>query len=185
MLTNLEDTMAVTQRELRYLPDTRHANRRSRTAARPWGRAGSLLTMVLAVAALYVAYALISTVVSWAQVKVDDIRYGYPRSYQTDAYVGFREQSGLPTHFIAINAHRQVLIMIVPGGDPSHVSVIKGPYLFGPGQEFSVATLEVADVNHDGHPDLRLHVAGQTIVYLNDPKHQSFKLPRATGGATH
>jgi hypothetical protein len=139
--------------------------------------------VLLVTLALYVAYALITTAVSWTQVKLDDLRYGYPRTYQTDAYVGFHEQSGLPTHFVVLNAHRQVLIMIVPGSDPAHVSVIKGPYLFGPSQEFSPATLEVVDLNHDSYPDLRLHVAGQTITYLNDHRHHTFLLPRATAGA--
>ncbi|MDB5059850.1 MAG: hypothetical protein JWO59_3322 [Chloroflexi bacterium] len=175
--------MAVAQRELRHLPGSHHAIRRSGSASRLWHHVGTWAMVLLVALALYVAYALITTVVSWTQVKLDDLRYGYPRTYQTDAYVGFNEQSGLPTHFVVMNAHRQVLIMIVPGGNPAHVSVIKGPYLFGPGQEFSPATLEVVDFNHDSYPDLRLHVAGQTITYLNDHRHHSFMLPRAGEGA--
>jgi hypothetical protein len=134
--------------------------------------------------ALWVAYAVCSAAVAWAQIKLDDIRYGYPRTYQTDGFIGYREESGIPTHFSVLNAHRQVLIIIVPGGEPSHVTVIKGPYLFGPGQEFSPATLEVADVNHDGYADLRLHVAGQTVVYLNDHRRQTFIVSHTQGGAT-
>jgi hypothetical protein len=140
-----------------------------------------VLSLFLVGLALYVAYMLIATVVSWADVKLDDIRYGYPRTFQTDAFVGYDEQTGVPTHFIAVNAHRQVLIMILPGGDPSHVTVIKGPYLFGPGQEFSPPMLQVSDVNHDGYPDLTLQVAGQSVVYLNDPRRHTFVLPKGAG----
>ncbi len=168
--------MAVIQRDLQLAPlPRRHAKRRDMS--------GAVLSLFLVGLALYVAYMLIATLVSWGAVKFDDIRYGYPRTYQTDAFIGYDEQTGVPTHFIAVNAHRQVLIMILPGGDPSHVTVIKGPYLFGPGQEFSAPSVQVSDVNHDGYPDLTLQVAGQSIVYLNDPHHHTFVLPKAQGGA--
>ncbi len=170
--------MAVMQRELNYLPVVR------RRPARGWSQATILGTPILIVVTLCVVYALITTVVSWAQVKLDDIRYGYPRTFQTDGYIGYGEQTGVPTHFVVINAHRQVLILVVPGGDPGHVTVIKGPYLFGPGQEFSPATLDLVDVRHDGYPDLRLHVAGQTLTYPNLPSRHTFGLPHLTEGAS-
>ncbi|HWE62036.1 MAG TPA: hypothetical protein VHB98_10015, partial [Chloroflexota bacterium] len=137
---------------------------------------------MLAALALWLAYALIGFVVSWAQVKLDDIRYGYPRTFQMDGYIGYQESSGLPTHFVAINAHRQILILIVPGTDPGKVSVIKGPYLFGPNQDFSPATLELRDSHHNGSPDLVLHVAGQTITYRNNPAKHTFVLPHVVSG---
>lgn len=162
--------MAIVQRELNYLPALR------RPARRQWIGVSRMAMPALLILAVFVAYILINTIVAWGQVKLDDIRYGYPRTFSTDGYMGYREQTGVPTHFIVVNAHRQVLITIMPGGDPSHVLVIKGPYLFGPGEEFSPATLDLTDTNHDGYPDLRLHVAGQTLVYLNDPRHQTFTL---------
>jgi hypothetical protein len=166
--------MAVMERELRLVPAVRRTTRR-------WDRTGSVLSIFLVGLALYLAYMLIATLVTWGQVKLDDIRYGYPRTYQTDAFIGYNEQTGVPTHFVVVNAHRQVLIMILPGGDPGHAEVIKGPYLFGPGQEFSPATLQISDLNHDGFPDLTLQVAGQTIVYLNDPRHHTFVLAKGQG----
>jgi hypothetical protein len=120
--------------------------------------------------------------VSWVQVKVDDMRYGYPRTYSTDAFVGFHERDGLPTHFVVMNAHRQVLIMIMPGDDPARVSVIKGPYLFGADQDLSPATIDFVDVNHDSYLDLRLHVAGQTTLYLNDHRRHTFTAPASSQG---
>jgi hypothetical protein len=166
------------QRELNYLPATR------RPVRRQWARASTIATPAVLILAVFVAYALINTVVAWGQVTLDDMRYGYPRTYSTDGYIGYREQTGVPTHFVVVNAHRQVLIMIVPGGDPSHVLVLKGPYLFGPGEEFSPATLDLSDVNHDGYPDLRLHVAGQTMVYMNDPNRQTFALAHQSDGVS-
>lgn len=170
--------MAIMQRDLR------HPAVMSRRQPRRHERAGAVLTLTLVGLALWLAYSVIGFTVAWAQVKYDDIRYGYPRTFQMDGYIGYRESSGLPTHFVAINAHRQVLILIVPGTDPSHVTVIKGPYLFGPDQDFSPVTLQLRDSNHDGFPDLVLHVAGQTVTYLNDSRRHTFVVPHSTvGGA--
>lgn len=168
--------MAIMHRELHYPATIR------RRQPRPWVRLRAIGTLTLIGLALWLAYSFIQLTCTWATVKLDDIRYGYPRTSQTDGYIGYRESSGLPTHFTVINAHRQVLIMIVPGTDPGKVTVIKGPYLFGPNQEFSPATLQLVDLNHDGYQDLVLHVAGQSIAYLNDPHRHTFVLPHTTGG---
>src|SRR5579875_1684455 len=154
--------MAIVQRELR-LPvsgDRRMTHR----SARKTGRAGAVVTLALGTLALWLAYSILSVGLEWARVKWDDIQYGYPRTYQTDGYIGYGEASGLPTHFIVVNAHRQVLILMIPGTNPAHVRVIPGPYLFGPDQEYSPALLQLKDLNHDGYPDLVLHVAGQTLT---------------------
>jgi hypothetical protein len=169
--------MAIMQRELRQpLVLARRQPRR-------WERTGAILPLMLIILALWLAYSVIGFAAAWARVKYDDIRYGYPRTMQMDGYIGYRESSGLPTHFVAINAHRQVLILIIPGTNPGRVAVIKGPYLFGPDQDFSAATLELRDTNHDGYPDLLLHVAGQTITYFNDPAKRTFVAPHASSGA--
>ena len=113
---------------------------------------------------------------------MDDFRYGYPRTQSIDGFIGYKEEGGVPTHFTVLNAHRQILITIVPGSDPTKVTVIRGPYLFGPGQEYATATLEVRDANHDAVNDLLLHVNGQTITYLNDPKLHTFVVQSKNGG---
>lgn len=174
--------MAIIQRELQLpLAGRRHSARR---VERRLDRTGAVLSLALACAALWLAYSVIGIGLNWGRIKLDDIRYGYPRTFQTDGYVGYGELSGLPTHFTVLNAHRQILILMVPGTDPAHVTVIKGPYLFGPDQEFEPATLVLQDVNHDGHADLVLHVAGQTITYLNDPGKHTFMVPHTQDGAT-
>jgi hypothetical protein len=170
--------VAVMQRDLNYLPALRRSERRH------WARMSTIITPALLILAVFALYIAINTAIAWAEVKMDDIRYGYPRTSSTDGYIGYKEQTGIPTHFTVVNDHRQVLIMIMPGGDPSHVMVIKGPYLFGPGEEFSPATLDLVDLNHDHYPDLRLYVAGQTMVYLNEPKQQTFSLAPQSGTAS-
>lgn len=139
-----------------------------------------LASAALAAVAVLVAYQVVSGAVSWAQLRLDDLRYGYPRSSQLEGYVGFGESNGLPTHFIALNLHRQIVVLYIAGDDPSHVSTIKGPVLFGENAEYLPVTLRLVDVNGDGYPDLVLSVGQQQLVYLDQPRLASFRplLPR-------
>lgn len=130
---------------------------------------------VLAALAVLVAYQLMTGLVFWAQLRIDDLRYGFPRSYQTDGYVGFGETNGQPTHFIALNLRRQVMIYAIPGDDPTHVLTIKGPFLFGANEEYAPVTLRLIDVNGDGYPDLVLNVDRQQIVYVDQPAQHDFR----------
>src|SRR5947209_16193774 len=120
--------MAVMQREV---PNgtVRMRPRQSKSWSSP------LISAALCAVAVVVAFQVLSVALFWAQVKVDDLRYGFPRSYQTDGYVGFGESNGLPTHFIAMNLHRQVVILAIAGDDATHVQTIKGPYLYGAQEE--------------------------------------------------
>ncbi|MBP8252366.1 MAG: hypothetical protein KAX40_08360, partial [Herpetosiphon sp.] len=118
--------MAITSRDLR----TTEAARRTRPTsvitlppqARPIrsvnvGRSNTFVYIVTLVLALFVANALFSPIFSWAKIKMDDMRYGRPRSVQTSAFVGHDEANGLPSHFVAMNLERRVVIMEMPGGD--------------------------------------------------------------------
>lgn len=170
--------MAIMHRELRYSPALRIRTRRHIR----WERLGSVSALTMIGLAFWLGYSVLRAGYGLAATKLDDIRYGFPRTSQLDGYIGYREASGLPTHLTAINAHRQVLIMVVPGTEPSRITVIKGPYLYGADQELSPATLELKDVNSDGYNDLILHVAGQTITYMNLPAHHTFALPTGQNG---
>jgi hypothetical protein len=159
--------MAVTSKDLRpaqYAPSPA-LPRRLHVAA----YATTLLLAALAV------YAAISLVVSKVHVLVDDLRYGWPRTTQLDAFVGHDEASGQPTHLIAINLDRQVVVIELPGGDPSKVRTIAGPYLFGADEDLTPVFLDLRDMDGDGTLDLLLDVRREQIVYLN--KDGAFRLP--------
>jgi len=132
-------------------------------------------TGVLILLAIVVGYQLLSGVVNWTHVKIDDVRYGYPRSYQTDGFVGFGESNGQPTHFVALNFHKQIEVYIVPGDDPSHVTVLKGPSLFGAADDYAPVTMKLVDVNQDGYPDLVVSVDNQQAVFIDEPKRGTFR----------
>jgi hypothetical protein len=120
----------------------------------------------------------LSFVVPWAHTTLDDLRYGRPRTFQVDAFVGHNEQAGMPTHFIALNLHRQILIIELPGGDPAHARIYSGPVLYGAGGDLVPVTLSFADVNGDQKPDMVIHLyyqgwfgfsdSEQDVVFIND-----------------
>lgn len=130
-----------------------------------------IVTTVLALLALFL---LLSTAITWVHIKIDDIRYGRPRTFQLEAFVGHHEEQGLPTRMISMNMNRQIVVMVIPGGDASKVHTLKGPYLFGEREDLTPATLRLEDMNSDGNVDLILQVKNEAVVYMN--RDSSFQL---------
>mgnify|MGYP007070998636 CR=1 FL=1 len=127
----------------------------------------TLAYIVTAVLALLAIYAIMGNVMSWGQSKVDDFRYGATRTYQVDAVVGHDDGAGTPSHFIAMNLNRQVMVIEIPGGDASKIRTLTGPYLFGAGEDKTPVLLRFQDLNRDGSQDLIVNVKNEEIVYLN------------------
>lgn len=168
---------------LRAVPQTAPAPRRQRVAyaegreAQPArGRApltmpdpSRVLTTALLIGALaIVLYFGITSLLAWAQVKMDDVQYGRPRTSQLDAFVGHGEANGAPTHFTVLNLNRRVTIMEFPGGDVTKPQVIVGPTLFGRDEDLTVIKLRVEEINGDDKPDLTVQVKDERLVYIND-----------------
>jgi hypothetical protein len=105
--------------------------------------------------------------VNWWNVTQDDWHYGRPRTFQIDARVGHNDDV-TPSHFIAMNLNRHIIIIEFPGGDPTKAKDYLGPSLFGDGQDLTPATLSFKDVNGDGKPDMIVHIQDQTLVFIND-----------------
>ena len=127
--------------------------------------------LVFVLIGVVVAIVLVMTLAalsSWWRTYQDDLHYGRPRTSQLDAVVGHHDNAANPTHFIFLNLHRHVQIIEIPGGDAAHTRIYSGPTLFGDGQDLTPVTGEVRDVNHDGKPDLIIHIQEQQIIYLND-----------------
>jgi hypothetical protein len=160
--------MAVTSKEIR---ETRLA--RQIPLPRTVGTLAYLLTGVLAMLAIYV---LVGTAISWVQVRIDDVRYGRPRTTQIAGLVGHGPESGLqPTRMIGLNLNRQVVVIELPGGDAAQVRSLPGPYLFGADEDLTPVLLSLRDMDRDGLDDLVIDVRNEQIVYLNRDK--SFRLP--------
>src|SRR5688500_9317539 len=99
--------MAVTSREI-------HKQRESRPHAliRMFGPFAYLVTFLLASLAIYV---LVGAAVEWGQVRLDDLRYGRPRTTQLAGLVGRPgEGPARQTVFIGMNIERQVVVLELP-----------------------------------------------------------------------
>jgi hypothetical protein len=109
-----------------------------------------------------------NTVLSWWQTHQDDSSYGRPRTFQTDAVVGHGDSSTNPTHFIAVNLNRHIIIIELPGGDSSKAKMYSVTTLYGDGQDLTPVTLSFKDVTGDGLHNMEIHIQDQTIVLIND-----------------
>jgi hypothetical protein len=111
---------------------------------------------------------LVTTAISWTTTMLDDLHYGRPRTFQTDAWVGHNEQTGQPSHFIAINLRRHIQIIEFPGGDATHARIYSGPQLYGANDDLTVVTLTFVDVNGDHQPDMIINFQNSRSIFIND-----------------
>ena len=160
--------------QIRAVPRGAYGNPRELAAPRPTTLPAlpdpsRLLTTLLLIGALaIVLYFGITSLMAWTQTKMDDLKYGRPRTSQLDAFVGHGEANGAPSHFVAMNLNRRVTIMEFPGGDVTKPMVLVGPTLFGRDQDLTVVRLQVEDINGDTKPDLTVQVKDERLVYVND-----------------
>lgn len=126
-----------------------------------------LVFVGLALLVMILGWLALSALGSWWQTMQDDWSYGRPRTFQIDQVVGHHDSSRNPSHFIAMNLNRHILVIEIPGGDVSKSVVYSGPTLLGPGQDLTPVTLSFQDLNHDGKPDMIVNVQGSQFIYLN------------------
>jgi hypothetical protein len=104
---------------------------------------------------------------NWWQVTQNDWQYGRPRTYQVDMVVGHNDSAANPTHFIAENLNRHIIIIEIPGGDTSKAKIYSGPTLIGAGQDLTPVTLTFRDVTGNGKLDMIVNVQDTHFVFLN------------------
>lgn len=154
--------MQTVARPVPTTPRPKLVLRKSKQQAHP------LLYLGIGMIAMLLFWTILSSVFGWFATTVDDIRYGRPRTFQTDQFVGHSEQSGTPSHFIAINLNRRIEIIELPGGDATHAKIYLGPQLYAANDELTPVTLTFADVNGDHKPDMIVNFQGSRIVFIND-----------------
>lgn len=118
---------------------------------------------------MMVGWIAFNTLTNWWQVHQDDATYGRPRTYQVDMAVGHNSDSrDHPSHFIALNLDRKVIVIELPAGDASKTIIYTAGTLLGDGQDLTSVTLSFEDRDGDGKPDLNIHIGDQVIVFLNN-----------------
>jgi hypothetical protein len=120
-----------------------------------------LLTMII-------GFVLFNAIGAWWHTHNDDTTYGRPRTFQIDVVVGHGDSAKHPSHFIAINLSRHIVIIEIPGGDPSRSVIYSGGLLVGDGQDLAPVTLSFVDTHNTGKLDMVIHVGDQTIVFTNN-----------------
>ena len=113
-------------------------------------------------------WVLAGTVLNWGTNEYNNIVYGYPRTFQTDAVVGHNDSTANPSHFVALNLHGQIIVVEFPGGNPSKAIDYAGPDLIGSGEDQLPVTLSFSDLNHDGKIDMVIHVTDRLFVFYNN-----------------
>jgi len=113
-----------------------------------------------------VAVLLGQLVLTWLTTTWDDVHYGYPRTYQTDAFVG-HEAGRIPSHFIVLNLHGHVEILELQGSDPTKTKIYLGPHITGNGADSVPVTLAFVDPHHTHRPDMVVQFQGTQVVFQN------------------
>jgi hypothetical protein len=127
-----------------------------------------LVFVGLALLIMIVGWIGLSALGTWWQTTRNDWLYGRPRTFQIDAVVGHHDSPQNPSHFIAMNLNRHIIIIEIPGGDASKSVIYSGPTLVGPGEDLTPVTLTFEDINHDGKLDMIVNIQGSQLVFLNE-----------------
>ncbi len=150
----------------RTLPAPRLRRKGSKGKGRVRGH--PLLYLGIGMIAMLALWTLLTIAVSWWNTTWDDIHYGRPRTFQTDAVVGHNDSQANPSHFIAINLNARIEIIEFPGGDASRARIYLGPQLYGAGSDLVPVTLSFVDVNGNHLPDMIVPFQNTHIVFIND-----------------
>ncbi|HEX6289231.1 MAG TPA: hypothetical protein VFZ66_08575 [Herpetosiphonaceae bacterium] len=160
--------MAVTSRDLHTTGTFRRQVTQPITMTRSYhslSRAPYGLTVLLCIVAVVLVG---NSVITWGRIKLDDFRYGRPRTMQLSGFVGHNESAGVPTQFVAMNLNRRVVVFEIPGGDATQTRTLTGPYLFGANEDLTPVRLNLQSVNTDADLDLVISVKNEEIIYINE-----------------
>jgi hypothetical protein len=127
-----------------------------------------LLYLGVGMIAMLALFLLLSSAATWIQTTKDDLTYGRPRTFQTNAVVGHNDSSTNPSHFIAINLYRHVEVIEIPGQDITKMKVYQITTLFGDGEDLTPVALSFRDLTGNGKLDMLIHIQDQTLVMINE-----------------
>lgn len=106
------------------------------------------------------------TLLAWCATTWDDLHYGRPRTFQSDAFVG-HEPAQTPSHFIVLNLHGRIEIIELPGGDPTKTKIYLGPQIAGPGADLVPVTMQFVPSQLAHYPDMLVQFQDTQIRFRN------------------
>jgi len=118
--------------------------------------------MLVALLAVLLGQALLA----WCATTWDDLHYGRPRTYQTDAMTG-NEPGATPSHFIVLNLRGHIEILELLGGDPTHTKLYLGPQIGGIGADLVPVTIQFVPSQQPQHPDMLVVFQGTQLRFHN------------------
>ena len=155
------------RRETANLPDPKKTRV---MRERRFDRATLIIWLCLALIIMIVGWWLLSWVANWWQGVQDNMKYGTPRTFQTDEYVDLGDSPAHPDHFIALNLHGVIEVVQINPSDSKQDTV----YVLTSVENESIpATLSFRDTTGDGRTDVIVTIGDSnpyTLVMINNGK---------------
>ena len=137
---------------------------------RRFDRTTFVIWVCLGLLVMIIGWWLLSWVANWWQGVQDNWKYGNPRTFQADQYMGLGDSPAHPDHFIALNLHGVIEVLQINPVDSKRDAM----YVLSKVDNDSVpATLSFRDVEGNGKTDVIVTIGDTTpfsIVMLNDGK---------------
>ncbi len=152
---------------IRYRPTTQQP-------AKPRKRMHWLFWLGVAIFVMIFGWIALTAIGSWWQTKMDDLKYGYPRTYQIDANVG---HYGYISHFVALNLNGKIEVIEAQPQNPNqqqstHMYIAA---TLATDQSLQPVTLKFEDLTGSGKLDMLVFVGNnlQVPFYNNGTSFQN------------
>ena len=129
-----------------------------------------MIWLCLALIVMVGGWWLLSTVASWWTGVQENIKYGNPRTFQADQYVGLGDTPDHPDHFIALNLLGVIEVIQINPQDRTKDAVY---VLANVGNDSIPASVSFRDTTGSGHMDVIVTIGDSTpytIILLNNGK---------------
>ena len=153
-----------TQVPARTVPRSAIRYRPTQQQAQPKKRVHWLMLLGIAIFVMILGWIALTAIGNWWQGVINNITYGMPRTYQTDANVG---HNGRMSHFIAVNLAGDVEVIETQRGHPE-ASKIYTVITMSADQAAIPVTISFQDLNGDGKIDALIHYGGTEIPMYNN-----------------
>jgi hypothetical protein len=155
------------RRETAHLPDPKKTRI---IPQRQFDRTTLIIWLCIGLIVMIVGWWLLSWVANWWQGVQDDMKYGNPRTFQADQYMGLGDSPTHPDHFIALNLHGVIEVIQINPSDSKQDAV----YVLTSVENESIpASLSFRDTTGEGRMDVIVTIGDSnpyTLVMLNNGK---------------